>query len=75
MRTTVTLDADIAAAVEDLRKRGLGFSAAVNELARRGLARKSEPAHFRQRTSSGHALVDVTNVAEALELLDGPAGA
>jgi hypothetical protein len=45
-------------------------SAAVNELIRTGLARRPERQRFVQRTSSGQALMDVTNVEEALELLE-----
>lgn len=66
------LDPDIAAAAEQLRReRHIGLGEAVNELARAGLARsprRSTP--FRQRTASVGLKVDVTNVAEALELLD-----
>jgi hypothetical protein len=73
MRTTVTLDDDAAAAVEALRReRGMGVSAAVNELVRRGAARPVERPPFAQRTSEGHARIDVTDVAEVLDLLDGP---
>lgn len=73
MRTTVTFDRDVAAAIERVRReRGLGVSAAVNELIRSGLARPARQELFVQRTSPGQALVDVTNVAEALELLEGP---
>lgn len=74
MRTTVTFDDDVAAAIERLRReRHIGVSAAVNELVRRGLSRSTTPSRFVQRTSSGHARLDITNVAEVLELLDGPA--
>lgn len=74
MRTTVTFDDDVAAAIENLRReRHIGVSAAVNELVRRGLSRSNAPSRFVQRTSSGHARLDMTNVAEVLELLDGPA--
>ncbi len=74
MRTTVTLDDDVAAAVEQLRReRGVGVSAAVNELARRGMAARDPRRRFTQRTSAMHARIDVTNVAEAIELLEGPA--
>lgn len=74
MRTTVTLDDDTAAVVEQLRReRGLGVSAAVNELIRRGLNRADARPAFEQRTSPGHARIDVTDVAEALDLLEGPA--
>jgi len=71
MRTTVTLDDDTAAAVEHLRReRRVGVSAAVNELLRRGAAARPRKTVFVQRTSSGHARIDVTNVAEALAVLD-----
>ncbi|MEZ5113387.1 MAG: hypothetical protein R2693_07970 [Nocardioidaceae bacterium] len=44
---------------------------AVNELARAGLERSPRAAKpFRQRTASVGLKVDITNVAEALELLD-----
>ncbi len=74
MRTTVTLAKDVALAVDRVRKeRGLGVSGAINALIREGLARPPEKQPFVQRTSSGEALIDVTNVAEALDLLEGPA--
>ncbi len=74
MRTTVTLDADVANAVGELRRqRGLGVSEAINQLARRGLTVKPPGKPFRQRTARLALKVDVTNVAEALESLDGPA--
>jgi hypothetical protein len=73
MRTTVILDDDVAAAVDRLRReRGLGLSEALNELVRAGLAAKPSRRPFRQKTHSLGALIDVTNVAEALELLEGP---
>ncbi|PVZ11048.1 CopG family transcriptional regulator [Actinomycetospora cinnamomea] len=74
MRTTVTFDDDTFAAVERLRReRRLGLSAAVDELLRRGLRSSDAPPAFVQRTSPGHARVDVRDVAEVLELLEGPA--
>lgn len=73
MRTTVTFDDDAAAAIEQLRReRGVGVSAAVNELVRRGLARTPSRPEFVQRTSPGQARLDVTDVAEVLTELDGP---
>ncbi|TWF74873.1 ribbon-helix-helix CopG family protein [Pseudonocardia hierapolitana] len=74
MRTTVNLDDDVAAAVEQLRKeRGMGVSSALNELARRGLAHGGIPKpRFAQQTSSGGARIDLIDVADALDLLDGP---
>lgn len=74
MRTTIRLDDDVAAAAEQLRReRHVGLSEAVNTLARAGL-RTQHPGRraFRQRTSRLGLRVDVSNVAEALDLLDGP---
>lgn len=71
MRTTVRLDPEVAAAAEELRrKRHIGLGEAVNELARAGLARGERSTPFRQRTASVGLKIDVTNIAEALELLD-----
>ncbi len=75
MRTTVTLDPDVAAAVRSLRKtEGLGLSEALNRLARTGLTVKQRTPPFQQRTVKLDLQVDVTNIGEALEALDGPAG-
>lgn len=75
MRTTVTLDEDVAAAVRQIRReRGIGVSEALNRLARAGLTVKRSESPFRQRAVKLGLKVDVTNVAEAIELLDGPAG-
>lgn len=72
MRTTIRLDDDVAAAAEQLRReRHIGLGQAVNELARMGLQHGgSTHRPFRQRTEHLGLRVDVTNVAEALELLD-----
>lgn len=72
MRTTVRLDPDVAAAAEQLRReRHIGLGEAVNELARAGLAQPTEqPKSFVQRTAKTGLKVDVTNVADTLELLD-----
>lgn len=74
MRTTVRLDDDVAAAAERLRReRHIGLGEAVNQLAREGLQRRaSDTKPFVQRTASLHARVDVTNIGEVLELIDGP---
>ncbi|HEX7951133.1 MAG TPA: ribbon-helix-helix protein, CopG family [Candidatus Limnocylindrales bacterium] len=73
MRTTVTLDDDVAAAVERLRReRHLGLSEALNELARAGLVAPVPRKRFVQRTFDMGIGIDVTDVAEALDLLDGP---
>ena len=74
MRTTITLDRDVAHAVQRLRRqRGVGLSEAVNDLIRAGLLAKAPRAEFRQRVHSLGLKVDVRNVAEPLEVLDGPA--
>lgn len=71
MRTTVTFDDDTAAAVNQLRTElGIGVSAAVNELLRKGLGRPAAVEPFVQQTSAGNARMDVTNIAEVLDLLD-----
>jgi Arc/MetJ family transcription regulator len=72
VRTTIRLDDDVAAAVQRLRReRHIGLSEAVNELARAGLRRGGTTRRaFRQRTHRLGLRVDVSNVAEALELLD-----
>jgi hypothetical protein len=73
MRTTIDLADDVAAAVERVRReRGLGLSAAVNELARAGLTTPTRSQRFRQRTYKLGAGLDVSNVADALETLEGP---
>lgn len=75
MRTTVTLADDVAAAVEKLRReRGIGLSEAVNDLVRHGLTKTPRGRPFRQRTHDlGSDRIDVSNVAELVETLDGPA--
>ncbi len=74
MRTTVEFDDDVASAVDRLRReRHLGVSEAVNELIRRGLLPRAVAEQFRQPTHALGLRIDVSNVAEALELLEGPA--
>jgi hypothetical protein len=74
MRTTISIDDDVAAAVERLRReQGLGLSEALNQLARRGMAVRPARKAFRQQAKRIGLRIDVTNVAEALETLDGPA--
>jgi hypothetical protein len=73
MRTTITLDDDVAAALEQLRRdRSIGLSQAVNELIRAGLRVRRSRAPFRQTSQPIGLRIDVANVAEALELLEGP---
>lgn len=74
MRTTLTLADDVVAAVERLRReRSIGISDAVNELVRAGLTRRRPDAPFRQKAHDLGAGVDFSNVADAIETLDGPA--
>lgn len=72
VRTTVVIDSDVAAEIERLRRDGLGISEALNLLARRGIAaHTSEPGQpYRHRTAELGLKVDVTNVAEVLDVLD-----
>jgi Arc/MetJ family transcription regulator len=73
MRTTLSLDDDVAAAVQRLRdERHIGLSDAVNQLIRAGLAAPARRMTFRQRTANMGLRIDVSNVADALEHLDGP---
>lgn len=74
MRTTVNLADDVTAEVQRMRhERSVGMSEALNELARAGMTRKHEPHKpFMQRTHNVGITIDVTNVAEALELAEGP---
>lgn len=71
MRTTVTLDPDVEAAIEALcAERGIGRSEALNELVRRGLLLEERSAPYVHRSRPMHARVDVTNTGEVMDLLD-----
>jgi len=74
VRTTVTLEKDVAAAIERLRReRGIGLSEAVNELVRKGLLYRRPRRPFVQKTyAMGPEKVDLRNIARALEELEGP---
>lgn len=70
----MTLDEDVARALDDLRRtEGLGTSAALNALVRRGLARGAATGgSFTQRTSSlGRPRVPLDDVGAALDVLEG----
>ena len=72
MRTTIEFDPDTSAAIEELRRaEQIGVSDAVNTLIRRGLLTSTPTARFQQRTRSVGLRVDVSNIAEALETLEG----
>ncbi len=72
MRATVVLDPDTARAVEQLCRDGRDVNAAVNELTRRGLSAGPTRAPFVPRTQQLGIRTDVSNVADALERLEGP---
>ena len=79
MRTTLTLDKDVAVAVERLRKaRKASLKKIVNDALRQGLTRMAAPPAaprrpFRTRTLSlGRCLLsNVDNVAEVLAVAEG----
>lgn len=76
MRTTLNLDEDVAAAITSVaRTRGSSLSRAANDLIRRGLAqadpRARMPPYEPPVFDTGAPRVDVTDVAAALEILDG----
>ena len=78
MRTTLTLDDDVARLLERARKRrGITLKELVNEALREGLARLEAPRTPRKRhatkaVSLGRCLLDhVDDVAEALAAADG----
>jgi hypothetical protein len=74
MRTTITLSDDVAAAVEQLRReRSIGLSQAVNDLVRAGLTTQHTGAPFRQEAHDLGSGIDFSNIADALETLEGPA--
>ncbi len=78
VRTTLTLEDDVAAKLEQYcRRSGRSLKAAVNELLRLGLnaPRAYEPqAPYRVRARPLNAKpgIDLDNIGELLEQLDGP---
>lgn len=78
MRTTLTLDDDIAARLQlAARRSGRPFREVVNETLRRGLQQQSTPprAQFRVKTRDMGAVrqgISLDNVAELIESLEGP---
>lgn len=75
MRTTLNLDDDVAERLTELaRSRGTSLSRVANELVRAGLRSLAAPSRAEPYEPpvlrTGRALVDVTDVASALELLE-----
>lgn len=78
MRTTITLDDDVAAAVER-RRRELDHSLKreVNDLIRAGLMhlerpRSAPPRFFVEPLDAGELLIPIDDVDTALEIAEGP---
>lgn len=73
MRTTIEFADDVALALSRLRHdSGMGVSEAANFLIRQGLAAPTRTERFVQRTHPLGVRIDISNVAEALELIEGP---
>ena len=75
MRTTLNLDADVAAQLTAISgRRGTSLSRVANDLIRAGLAADNDRAPLARYEppvfDSGMPLVDVTDIAAALEVLD-----
>lgn len=73
MRTTVTIAPDVASEVERLRReKGLGPSAAINHLARQGMARPDvTPGPYVHVSAPIGLRIDVSDIGEVLDALDG----
>ena len=72
MRTTLTLDDDVAAEIDRLRREeGLGLSEAANRLIRAGMAAPTTRSAYRHETRDLGLRVDVTDIGAVLDLLDG----
>jgi hypothetical protein len=78
MRTTVTLDADVAAQLEkEMRASGKGFKEALNDAVRQGFSRRRqiseiEPFVVRARPLGVVPGLDYSRVGELLEVAEGP---
>jgi hypothetical protein len=76
MRTTVTLDEDVAAKVRaEMRNTGLSFKQAINQLIRRAFEQK-RPARKRFRVKAKNLGLkpgyELDNIGELLEQVEGP---
>jgi hypothetical protein len=80
MRTTLSLDPDVAALLEKVRKtKGLSFKQAVNQALRTGLAQLTAPSPFRTEFHTanvdlGRCLIgNLDDISEALAAGEGEA--
>ncbi len=80
MRTTLTIDDDVAATLQRLRgKRDASLKDLINEALRRGLRDMSTPSKQRKphRTPSAHLgtprIPNIDNIAEVLAVIEGEA--
>lgn len=76
MRTTLTLEPDVAEAIQSLRdQKGMTLKEAVNEALRLGLAQLARPKPHRafhtREVSLGPRASNVDDVAEVLALAEG----
>jgi hypothetical protein len=78
MRTTLTLDDDVAAKLKDIcRRTGESFRAALNRILRDGLNTRKvqtpdKPFRVKARALGLRQGVRLDNIGELLEQLDGP---
>lgn len=70
VRTTVSLDDDVAAEVDRRRRAGQSLSAAVNELARAGMVAAPARQEYQHHAADLGMRIDVANIGEVLEILD-----
>jgi Ribbon-helix-helix protein, copG family len=77
MRTTLTLDDDVAAALERLRKaRDMGLKELINDILRRGLKdvsapqKRREPFQTRSVALGRARLSNIDNIGEALAIAE-----
>ena len=79
MRTTLTLDEDVAAKLKgEVRRTGDSFKKTVNEVLRQGLTSRSRPPERRRFRIDARDLgrsragLSLDSVSDALEQLEGP---
>lgn len=73
MRTTITFNDDVYAALERHRRdRDVGISEVVNELVRAGLSGRPKRKKFVQRTDDLGEGIDFANVWQAIDALESP---